>query len=195
MNLKYSILLDIIIDKIIPKTKISVNKGNKIFGAAILKREDLSLVCLGTNNETVNPLYHGEISTLINFYKIPQNIRPKENKCIFLSTHEPCSLCLSAITWSGFKNFYFFFPYQDTKKKFNIPHDLRILKNVFNIKNGQYIKSNSYWKSYHILNEIKKNRKKNIDSFKKKIDLIYEKYNELSKKYKKFKKNTNIPLK
>ena len=55
----YNILISIILNEIIPATKISVSKGNKIFGAAILNNNDLSTVIIGTNNEIINPLYHG----------------------------------------------------------------------------------------------------------------------------------------
>ena len=102
---KYNILINTIIEHIIPQTKIAISKGNKIFGAAILKKSDYSLVCVGTNNEIENPLWHGEISALKNFYEIPINERARTKDCIFVSTHEPCSLCLSAITWTGFNNF------------------------------------------------------------------------------------------
>lgn len=40
----------------------AVKKGNKIFGAAILKLSDLSLVVVGTNTEIESPLWHGEVS-------------------------------------------------------------------------------------------------------------------------------------
>ena len=146
MSSIYYYLIKIILKEIIPETKIAISKGNKIFGAAILNKKDLSTICIGTNNEMKNPLLHGEISVLNNFYEIPFNKRPKSKDCIFLSTHEPCSLCLSAITWSGFDNFYYFFPYSDTKIKFNIPHDLKILKEVFGITEGHYNKNNTYWK-------------------------------------------------
>ena len=33
-------------------------------GAAIIKKDDYSLVVAGSNNETENPLWHGEINTL-----------------------------------------------------------------------------------------------------------------------------------
>ena len=65
----YNILISKILNEIIPATKISISKGNKIFGAAILKKSDYSLVCVGTNNEIINPLFHGEISTLIKLMK------------------------------------------------------------------------------------------------------------------------------
>ena len=127
----FSKILDIFIDELIPLTNISIHKGNKIFGAFILKKSDLSIICLGTNQETKNPLFHGEISALFNLYKTQYS---NAKDYYFISSHQPCSLCLSAITWSGFDNFYYFFPYEDTKDNFNIPHDLKILEEVFNKK-------------------------------------------------------------
>jgi len=190
--LNYNAVLDIFLNNLIPETKLAVSKGNKVFGAFILKKSDLSLMVTGTNNEIVNPLFHGEISTIFNYFKLNQ-LNPKEY--FFICSHEPCSLCLSAITWSGFDNFYYFFPYKDTKLAFNIPHDLKILNEVFGIKNGQYKTSNSYWNSYSILNEID-SLDKNID--KKELLLkskkIKESYGKLSIIYQKKKENNNIPL-
>ena len=69
MSDKYNILIKTIIDHIIPNTKKAVLKGNKIFGAAILNKSNNSIICLGTNNEIENPLWHGEISAIKNFYE------------------------------------------------------------------------------------------------------------------------------
>jgi hypothetical protein len=41
---------------IIPLTAIGVAGGNKLFGAAILRKDDLSLVIAATNQETSSPL-------------------------------------------------------------------------------------------------------------------------------------------
>ncbi len=182
-------------NNILPLTIKGVDAGNKIFGAAIINKNDCSLVVAETNNETENPIWHGEIHTLKKFYELDKNIRPDEKNCIFLSSHEPCSLCLSAITFSGFNNFYYLFPYQSTSDEFNIPHDLNILKEVFNISEGKYIKENSYWKSYNInmlLDELKDtNKKKLIDSFNE----IKKQYFDLSNKYQSSKEKNFIPLK
>ena len=186
---------DIFKNNILPLTAKGVGIGNKIFGAAILNKNDYSLIVAETNNETENPIWHGEIHTLKKFYELDSKIRPSEKNCIFLSSHEPCSLCLSAITFSGFNNFYYLFPYESTSNKFNIPHDLNILKEVFKIEDGKYMKENSYWKSYNIntlINELKSNDKNKLTvSFNE----IKEKYIDLSKKYQLSKEKSSIPLK
>ena len=186
---------DIFKNNILPLTAKGVDIGNKIFGAAILNKNDYSLIVAETNNETENPIWHGEIHTLKKFYELDSKLRPSEKNCIFLSSHEPCSLCLSAITFSGFNNFYYLFPYESTSNKFNIPHDLNILKEVFNIEDGKYIKENSYWKSYNIntlIDELKSNDKNKLAiSFNE----IKQKYIDLSKKYQSTKEKSSIPLK
>ena len=187
--------LDVFNNDILPLTSKGVDSGNKIFGAAIIKKDDYSLVVAGSYNETENPLWHGETHTLKKFYEINKETRPDEKNCIFLSSHEPCSLCLSAITFSGFDNFYYLFPYESTSEEFSIPHDLNILKEVFNINDGNYIKNNSYWISYSInslINKLEDSKKKKFkDSFNK----IKKNYIDLSNKYQTSKENNSIPLK
>ena len=190
----YNILILKILNEIIPATKIAISKGNKIFVAAILKKRDLSTVIVGTNNEIVNPLFHGEITTINEYYKLKFNNKFKPSECIFLSTHEPCSLCLSAITWSGFDNFYYFFPYKETNDKFNIPHDIKILKEIFKLKNGNYNKVNNYWQSYSIIDEVNKLNVSEKYKISDKINKIYQEYGKLSKLYQKNKDNNKIPF-
>ena len=57
-------ILNVIENEIIPETVKGVATGNKVFGGAILRKKDLSTVTIGVNEETKNPLFHGEISTL-----------------------------------------------------------------------------------------------------------------------------------
>ena len=187
-------ILNIFLKEVLSLTEKGVVKGSKIFGAAIIKKDNLSLVVAETNNEIENPLWHGEMHTLKKFYELDANTRPKEKDCMFLSSHEPCSMCLSAITFSGFDNFYYLFPYTATNDEFNIPHDLNILKEVFKINDGEYNKENSYWRSQSInmlvesLSEPKKKILKQLDKIKKK-------YQALSNEYQENKKGNSIPLK
>lgn len=76
-------LLAITEQTIVPMTQKSILQGNKIFGAAILNKADLSLIIASTNHETENPLWHGEIHTLKKFYEIPKNQRPLAKDCLF----------------------------------------------------------------------------------------------------------------
>ena len=187
--------LNVFVKEILPLTEKGVKKGNKIFGAAILKKEDFSLVIAGSNNETDNPMWHGETHTLKKFYEIDKNSRPSEKDCIFLSSHEPCSLCLSAITFAGFDNFYYLFPYETTNDQFSIPHDLKILKEVFKVDNGDYNKENSYWKSHNINMLIEELSSSKKEKFINQIKEIKKNYITLSNKYQLSKHENFIPLK
>ena len=187
--------LDIFTKEILPITEKGVSEGNKIFGAAILKKKDLSLIVAGSNNETENPIWHGETYTLKKFYEISKDTRPSEKDCIFLCSHEPCSLCLSAITFSGFDNFYYLFPYKITDNEFSIPHDLKILKEVFKVNNGEYNKENSYWKSHSIHMLIEKLSTLKKEKFMNQLEKIKKSYIILSNKYQASKNENFIPLK
>ena len=187
-------ILDIFSNEVLPLTIKGVAKGSKIFGAAIIKKDDFSLVIAETNNEIENPIWHGEIHVLKKFYELDVKTRPNEKDCMFLSSHEPCSMCLSAITFSGFDNFYYLFPYTATNDVFNIPHDLKILKEVFKINDGEYNKENSYWKSQNInllVENLPTSKKEKILS---KLDEIKNKYKALSNQYQENKDGNAIPL-
>lgn len=185
-------LLDVIEHDILPLTERGVAGGNKIFGAAILRKSDLSLVIAGTNDETANPLWHGEVRTLNCFYEAPH--RPDTGDLIFLSTHEPCSLCMSAITWAGFDNFYYLFSHQDSRDSFAIPHDLRILKEVFGLEPGGYRHTNAYWTAYSIPELVDSEDDDRRDALLERQHRIRERYTELSRRYQESKNGNDIPL-
>lgn len=187
-------LLDVIEHDILPLTRKGVAEGNKLFGAAILNKADGALVLAETNNELENPLWHGEMHALKRFYERPKQTRPATGDLIFLATHEPCSLCLSAITWTGFDNFYYLFSHEDSRDSFEIPHDLKILKEVFRLDPGGYAAENAYWKSYSLPTLIAGLPAAERERLTLRVAEITRKYDALSAAYQESKAQNDIPL-
>ncbi|MCH9671680.1 MAG: nucleoside deaminase [Gammaproteobacteria bacterium] len=187
-------LLEVLELDIIPRTHAAVSAGNKLFGAAIVRKQDLSVVVVATNRETENPLWHGEISCLNDYWAMPSSARPSPSECVFFSTHEPCSMCLSAITWSGFDRFHYFFTYQDSRDEFAIPHDLRILEEVFHCTDGRYARSNPFWVSASIGQLIDDASNDRQSALRQRSEAIRVRYAELSAIYQSRKHEGHIPL-
>lgn len=187
-------LLDVIEHDIVPKTAEGVAHGNKLFGAAILRKSDRSVVVAETNNETENPLWHGEVHCLKRFYEMPKAERVDTKDAIFLATHEPCSLCLSAITWTGFDNFYYLFSHEDSRDSFAIPHDLKILKEVFTLNPGGYSAENAYWKSFSLRKLVRGLPEAERQRLEQRIERISKRYDDLSETYQSGKSDNDIPL-
>jgi len=185
-------LLSVMENEIIPLTTRGVESGNKVFGAAILRKSDLSLVLSETNNETENPLWHGEVHALKRFYERAE--KPDTKDLIFLSTHEPCTMCMSAITWAGFDNFFYFFSHEDSRDAFAIPHDLKILKEVFGLEPGGYRRKNAFWNSVWMADMLADIDADHRAEYAIRIDAIKASYNELSATYQSSKSDNAIPL-
>ena len=196
--------LDVIEFDIAPMTQRGVGTGNKLFGAAILRKSDLSLVLAETNNESENPLWHGEIHAIKRFYELPADTRPNPRDCIFLATHEPCSLCLSGITWGGFDNFYYLFSYEDTRDSFGIPHDIRILKEVYAVPDPDrgyvpadrplYNRKNAFFEAHDLQRMIAGMDRSSKERLVARVDDLNAAYNDMSATYQANKGNKGIPL-
>ncbi len=197
-------LLDVIEYDVQPMTQRGVGTGNKLFGAAILLKSDLSLVLAETNNESENPLWHGEIHAIKRFYELPADTRPNPRDCLFLATHEPCSLCLSGITWSGFDNFYYLFSYEDTRDSFGIPHDIRILQEVYAVPDPDrdapapdrllYNRVNAFFESHALQGMIAAASGDQQEALSARVDHLNAAYNGLSETYQRGKGKVGIPL-
>lgn len=197
-------LLDVIELDLAPLSAKRIHEGDKIFGGAILRKDDLSLIVAETNNETVNPLWHGEMHAIKRFFELPADGRPATKDCLFLATHEPCSLCLSGITWSGFDNFYYLFSYEDTRDTFDIPHDIRILKEVYAVADPDrdapapdrdyYNRKNAFFESHDITRMIAGQDRGTKERLTGRVDDLTALYADLSATYQRDKGKKGIPL-
>ena len=148
-------LLQVIEEEILPITKKQVQEsGNKVFGAAILNN-DWSTVTAGSNEETLCPLFHGEVRVI---YQWSQQIAAAERgpaavRSIFLATHEPCCMCISSIVWSGFNRCYYLFPYTVTASQ-GIPHDINTMHELWGV--NSYRKTNKYIATAGIVDLVQK---------------------------------------
>ena len=189
-------LLTVVEQEIVPKTDAGVHNGNKLFGGAVLKKSDLSTLVAATNTETGNPLMHGEVTTIFEFYKVPRDQRPPASECIFLTTHEPCPLCLSSITWGGFDNFFYLFTYEDSRDAFSIPHDINMHREIFMIPDAEYNHKNRYWKAWGVKKLIESCDETDRKKFEDRLANLKTKYDEMSAIYQKNKNSgAEIPLK
>jgi tRNA(Arg) A34 adenosine deaminase TadA len=199
-----SCLLDVIEHDIIPMTARGVAEGNKLFGAAILRKSDLSVVVAETNNETENPLWHGEMHAIKRFFELPADQRPATKDCVFLTSHEPCSLCLSGITWSGFDNFYYLFTYEDSRDSFGVPYDIQILQSVYAVPDPDrtavplerplYNKTNAFFKSRSLQEMVATLDRDHRENLLARLDDLRAAYADLSAVYQRDKGNRGIPL-
>ncbi len=184
--------------EVVPKTMQGVQAGNKLFGASILNKSDLSTVLAATNAETGNPLMHGEVTAIFAYYDLPKVGRPAPKDTIFIATHEPCPLCLSSITWGGWDNFFYLFTYEDSRDAYGIPHDIVMLDEIFRCPDGSYSEKNKYWSSWGIRDLIPGTSPARQAEFNARVAALKSKYAEMSDIYQKAKASgtgADVPLK
>ena len=185
-------LLEAIERDVLPLTEAGVAAGNKVFGAALLDKGSLETVLAETNAERSSPLRHGETHLLERYHALPAGARPAPVELLFVSTHEPCSLCLSAITWSGFDNFFYLFSHADSRDAFAIPHDLRILSEVFGRED--YRRENAFWRARGIREMVEGLDDRQRAPLEGRIEAIEARYRGLSERYQRTKADNAIPL-
>ncbi|KAK3401865.1 cytidine deaminase-like protein [Sordaria brevicollis] len=202
-----STILRLTEERIIPLTSAGVSSGSKVFGAAILSRSSLRPLSVSTNNERESPLLHGEINCIQQYFTLPLAATPEETDqegyriptkdTIFFATHEPCSLCLSGITWAGFNEFYYLFTYEDSRDLFAIPYDIEILEEVFRVKapgddektlreRPLYNRRNKFFTGrslLELLDEATEVGEEEKEKWRKEIKRVKELYDGLSKTY------------
>ena len=145
-------ILDVIRDEILPLTEYEVTHGNHVFGGAILRADTFTSVMVGSNNRVENPLFHGEIDTLIRFFKLP--VRPRTDELVFLATHEPCPMCASAVAWAGFREIWVLFGAREMEDEFGMHVDVEISRELFGTKEVR--PDNKFFKKHSITEAVEK---------------------------------------
>lgn len=75
------------------------------FGAIIVNRESGEIVAEGFNKSSLNPTFHGEMVAINHCAELHH---PKDwSQFDLYSTAEPCSMCQSAIQWTGITHVYY----------------------------------------------------------------------------------------
>ena len=193
-------MLEIIENDILPKTTESVTKdGNKVFGAAILSK-DLDVIHADTNTETECPIFHGEVKCIYAWsQKTPASDRGSvAQSSVFLSTHEPCCMCISSILWAGFQTVYYLFPYSITADQ-GIPHDIQTMHELWGV--STYRKQNKYLSTACIMDLIQalpeseeEGEKQNLIAMQNRLIELYDKVSQTYHTEKSNNKNNSLVL-
>jgi tRNA(Arg) A34 adenosine deaminase TadA len=188
-----SAILKTMEDRLIPITRDSVADGGAPFGAAVLTQSNLEPVMVSINAWRESPLLHGETNCIREFFLIPPEERPDTSTCIFFATHEPCSLCLSGIAWTGFPLVFFLFTYEDTSDLLGIPEDIEILQEVFRVPapgdteetlaaRPLYNKQNKFFSAKSIADLVEEvEDKEERERVRKEVQRVREVYDEFSR--------------
>ena len=86
--------LYVIENDILPLTQQGVADGNKLFGAALLRKSDNSLLLTETNDEMQSPLLHGEMHTLKRYHELDASTRPAPGELFLSYLHTSPAACV-----------------------------------------------------------------------------------------------------
>jgi tRNA(Arg) A34 adenosine deaminase TadA len=172
--------LHVIEHEILPKTKTEVTLGRAaaIDGAAVLDLKG-RVVVSATSQEVACPLHRGAVVAIEQLAKCEQ--KPPIADSIFLATHEPCCLCMTAIVSAGFQQCYFLYPH-GTARGPSAQRDQRILHELWNVK--QYRKQNALCSTAGMLQLIdalcETNEREAFDELRACVQRIKNAYDALS---------------
>ncbi|GHV54053.1 hypothetical protein FACS1894216_13260 [Synergistales bacterium] len=165
---KLKAMLEIMRDEVLPLAESVASVGNDLSGGAVIRRDTLTSVIVGADDQVENPVFHGEIDVINRFFKLP--VHPPAEDLLLVVTHEPCPMCATAIALAGFKELWVFFPFNDP----TIPDTTapRLYKNLFGVNGVR--KGNEFFERFYIREAIEESsRSKELIAI---FDEIYRRY-------------------
>jgi len=81
----------------IEEAKISFKEGNKGFGSVLVKNGEIVATAHDTEVTDSDPTAHAEMNVI---RKASRKLSKDLAKCVVVSTHEPCPMCMGAIIWA-----------------------------------------------------------------------------------------------
>lgn len=158
------------IDIAIEEAKKSLREGNSGFGAVVVKDNDIISKAHDTDTISKDPTAHAELSAIRLASKI---LNGNFERCMLVSTHEPCPMCSTAIVWSGIKHIAFGYSIKEAlkqgRKRINLTCEELFKRAGVEIEITSGVKKNECGLLYN--SQVRKSIKqlRNIDSDKLKI--------------------------
>lgn len=153
-------LLDVVEAELVRLARSAVDRGDRFFSVAIVRKADLSLVACGRDkSKSKDPTATAELNAIQGFFTV--NNRPNPRDCIFLCIHEPSPMALYQIALCGFDNFVYVFTKQEMKELGDDGETIA-LNAIFNgaSQDESYKQNNDYWTAYSLVDMIQKCEKK-----------------------------------
>ena len=89
----------------------AVKSGGAPYGAVIVDPGKGEIVVKGNNHASINPIWHGEMDALNKLAEIVgkdgESVYEVAPKLELYTSAEPCSMCMSALAWSGIGRVYY----------------------------------------------------------------------------------------
>jgi tRNA(adenine34) deaminase len=109
-------------DIAIAEAMVSLKEGNSGFGAVIVQDDTVIARAHDTDTTANDPIAHAELNVI---RKAAEKTKSVLKGCLLVATHEPCSMCATAIVWSGITKLAYGFSIQESlqqgRKRIDIP--------------------------------------------------------------------------
>lgn len=172
-------LLEVIQQTLLRLSSAAVEKGDRFYSVAILRKSDLALIAVGRDKTTTkDPTATAELCAIQAFFSLQE--RPHPQECIFLCVHEPAAMALYQFAVCGFDNFVFLFD-RETSASLGAGKTGLPLNRIFSgaTEDEGYHASNDFWKARKLMEMIDTTEKR--EEYLQTVEAIQAAYREMMK--------------